>query len=82
MDKLINLQIQHKKKEENNTVSLKQTEKDIKENNINNNEFICPECKKSLKNNSGLRLHMKVHEKNQFYIISTKMWKIYKFQSR
>ncbi len=52
------------KEENTNSTLLEQIKNDIKYDNVNNNEFICPECKKTFKNNSGLKLHMKVHEKN------------------
>ena len=52
------------KKENKNSTPSEQSENNIKSDNVNNNEIICPECKKTFKNNSGLKLHMKVHEKN------------------
>ena len=51
------------KKENKNNMHSEQAENDVKHDNMNNNEFICPECKKTFKNNPGLKLHMKVHEK-------------------
>ena len=35
---------------------------DIKQKDISSNEIICPECKKTFKNKSGLTNHMKTHQ--------------------
>lgn len=42
--------------------TLKQTEIKNKEENNDNQEFICPECKKVCKNKSGLAAHMRTHQ--------------------
>lgn len=35
---------------------------DIEQKDISSNEIICPECKKTFKNKSGLTNHMKTHQ--------------------
>lgn len=55
--------IGQKENVEEEQITLEPTTIKNESEDISNNEIICPECKKSFKNKSGLTNHMKVHNK-------------------
>lgn len=53
---------QEGKAEQTKQVVLEDTKMQVKQNNTNSNELICPICKKACKSKIGLNAHLKTHE--------------------